>query len=105
MAFGEGIFSWTSIFVITVVATGIWIIIEIQRFKHKIFAIFLILLLISGYVSFAVVYKGNDIDLTSIPEIIDATKIYLLWLGSTFVNLKSVTANALKLYWSTNKTS
>ena len=103
MALGEGIFSWTSIFVLVIITVGIWIVIEIKRFKHKIFAILLIVLVIFSYVSFAVVAQNNELDFTSFSGVIEATKIYFSWLGSIFGNLKQITANVFKLDWSADK--
>ena len=103
MALGEGIFSWTSIFVLAIITIGIWIVIEIKRFKHKIFVILLIVLVIFSYVSFAVVAQDNELDFTSFSGVIEATKIYFSWLGSIFGNLKQITANVFKLDWSANK--
>ena len=103
MALGEGIFSWTSIFVLAIITIGIWIVIEIKRFKHIIFAILLIVLVIFSYVSFAVVAQDNELDFTSFSGVIEATKIYFSWLGSIFGNLKQITANVFKLDWSANK--
>lgn len=105
MVFGEGIFSWTSIFVLTIISIGIWVVIEIKRLKHKIFAVFLIILIIFSYVSFTIVAQDNEMDFTSVSGIVKATKIYFSWLGSTFENLKTITTNVFKLDWSADKIS
>ena len=91
MVLGEGVFSWTGIFILAIVVAGIWIIIEMQRFKHKLLAIFLISLIILSYV-------------TTIPGIINGIKIYFSWLGTLFGNLKTITTNVIGLDWSANQT-
>jgi hypothetical protein len=86
-------------FVIAIVVVAIWLIIEMKRLKHKIFAILLIGLIIFTYVSFTVSLKGKDVDLKSIGGVIDAGKLYVAWLGGIFGNLKSVTTYAFKQDW------
>ena len=103
MALEEGIFSWASILIITMISVGIWIVIEIKRFKHKIFAMLLIALVIFGYASFIIVTQNNDIDFTSVVGISEATKIYFSWMSSIFENLKTITSNAFKLDWSADE--
>ena len=95
----ESLFSGTGIFILAVLVAGIWIIIEIRRFRHKIFAIFLIVLLILSYLSFFTVFRGQDLDLTTISGIMTATKIYFSWLLSIYDNFKSLTVNAIRMDW------
>tara|TARA_Y100000034_G_scaffold45400_1_gene55827 strand:- start:8100 stop:8405 length:306 start_codon:yes stop_codon:yes gene_type:complete len=90
--------------VISVLIIAIWVIIEIKRLKHKLFAIFLIGLLLFAYFSSVVVFKEKDIDYKTIPGIIDATKIYFSWLGFIFSNMKTITAGAVQMDWESNET-
>jgi hypothetical protein len=88
-----------TLLVITVLIAAIWIIIEIKRLKHKLFAIVLIGLILFSYLSFNAIFKEEKVDFTSLPGIIDASKIYFSWLGSIFVNLKSITNYAVQQNW------
>ena len=97
-------FSGTAFFVIVLLIISIWIIIELRRFRHKIFAIFLIMSILFLYISFIVVFNGQEIDLTSISGIGDATKLYFSWLGSLGGNVKTIAANVIHLDWSYNIT-
>ena len=81
-----------------------WILIEVKRFKHKIFAIFLIVLILFTYISFSYTLSGQDLDLKTIPGLTEAGKLYFVWLGSMFSNLKSITTNAIKMDWKGNTT-
>ena len=103
MALGEGVFSWTSIFVLAIITIGIWMVIEVKRLKHKIFAILLIIIIIFSYASFAIVVQDNKMDFTSVSGITEATKIYFSWIGSIFKNLKTITTNVFKLDWTADK--
>lgn len=88
----------TLIFLIVIII-GIWLIIEVKRLKHKVFAIFLILLILFSYLSFAVVIKGKDIDLKTVGGWKTATKLYYSWLVNAFHNVKAVTSYASKQDW------
>ncbi len=95
-------FGWTFI-VVSVLIIAIWILIEIKRLKHKLFAIFIIVLILFSYISFSVVIKEQDLDLKTPSGIIKATKLYLLWLGSVFDNMKTITGSAVKMDWGINE--
>jgi ABC-type microcin C transport system permease subunit YejE len=94
----------TTLITVVVLVVAIWIFIEMKRFKHKIFAILLILLILFTYMSFAATIKGKDLDFKSIDGIKEAGQLYFSWLGSIFGNLKSLTSNAISMNWSVNKT-
>ena len=90
----------TTIIILVLVAVLIYALIEIQRFKHKLFAFFLIGLLIFGYISTTIVFKDQNIDIKSIDGLKKGFKLYFSWLGSVFGNIKSITADAVKMDWS-----
>ena len=92
-------------FIVAALVVVIWVLIEVKRMKHKIFAIILIALIIFSYVSASVIFKNQDINFKTVPGIIKASKIYFSWLGSVFVNMKTVTANVINMDWGMNKTS
>ncbi len=95
-----------TLLVVAVLIIAIWVIIEIKRFRHKLFAIFLIVLILFTYISFTSVLKGKDINLKSASGLKEAGSLYLSWLGSVFGNLKSITTHAIHMDWShVNKTS
>lgn len=83
---------------------AIWVIVEFKRFRHKFFAILLILLIIFTYFSFVVALKGKDIDFGSVDGLKKAGKLYFAWLGSAFSNLKLITSNAVRMNWTPNST-
>ncbi len=86
-------------FIVAIVVVAIWLIIEMKRLKHKVFAILLIGLILFTYISFTVSLKGKDIDFKSVSGVIEAGKLYFSWLGGVFGNLKSLTAYAFKQDW------
>ncbi len=88
----------TLIIVFSLIAL-IWLSVEFKRFKHKFFAILLILLIIFSYFGFIIAIKGKDIDLKTSEGIKKAVGIYFSWLGHVFKNIKLITANAIKMDW------
>ncbi len=88
-----------SLFILAAVIIVIWVLIEVKRMKHKLFAIFLIGLIIFSYVSMSVVFSDSEINVKTIPGAISAGKIYFSWLGSLFGNMKSITSHAISLDW------
>ena len=93
----------TTLIVIGVLVAAIWLIIEIKRFKHKIFAVLLIALILFTYISFVSVIKGKDLDLKSIEGIKSAGTLYMSWLGGIFSNFKTITNNAINMDWKFNE--
>ena len=91
-----------ALFVTIIAVVAIWVVLEVKRLKHKLFAIFLIGLVLFGYLSFSYTMRNNNIDLTTISGLFDASKIYLSWLAGAFDNIKFLTANAVKMDWSGN---
>lgn len=85
--------------IVAVVVVAIWLIIEAKRLKHKVFAIFIIALILFSYISFSVVIKNNDIDLKTTEGWKIASKLYFNWLGHVFSNIKDVTTYAIKKDW------
>ena len=90
--------------IIAVLVVSIWVIIEIKRLKHKLFAIFLIGLILIGYFSFTYAIRGQDIDFKTVSGVIEGSKLYFSWIGSAFGNIKLITTNAINMNWGTNKT-
>lgn len=87
------------VLILLVTISIVWVFIEVKRLKHKLFAIFLIGLILFSYFSFSFVFSGRKVDLTSVRGIIEAGEIYLSWLGNVFSNIKVITSSAIKMDW------
>jgi hypothetical protein len=96
-----------SIVIIGVVAlvVAIYLIFELKRMKHKIFAIFLIGLILFGFFSFNAVFSGKELKIESMSDLENVVKVYFNWLGYTFNNVKIITSNVVKMNWKGNQTS
>ena len=85
--------------IVSILVLGIWVMVELRKFKHQLWAFVLIALILFGYISFTLTTRNHDIDYTSFSGIIKAIKIYFSWLGSVLVNLKSIVGHAIGLDW------
>ena len=84
---------------VAVLILAIWILVEFKRFRHKVWAILLILLILGAYFSFNSVTKGKDLDLKTAAGLKEAGGLYLSWLGHAFTNMKTITSNAINMDW------
>ena len=82
----------------------IYVFLEIKRFRHKLTAFFLIGLILLFVISALVVFNGKEINYGSIDGAKTAGVLYFSWLKVIFVNLKTLTANAIHMDWISNKT-
>lgn len=94
-----------TLLIVLILVVAIWVLIELKRFRHKVLAIFLILLILFTYVSFVATVKGKDIDFTTTDGVKKAGQLYFSWLGSIFRNFKSLTANAINMDWKVNESN
>ena len=94
-----------ALIIISILIIGIWVLVELRRMKHKLWAIFLICLVLFSYISFSLVLKGQDIDYKSVGGLIQAGKIYFSWLGGVFGNVKTITGSAVDMDWGVNESN
>lgn len=94
-----------ALILVLVLIAAIWLFIEFKRFRHKMLAVFLILLILFTYFSFSAVIKGKNLDLKTLDGMKQAGNMYLLWLGNIFKNVKTVTTNAINMSWKINESS
>jgi len=99
MLFEGGFFSGTGILIISAIIIAIWVLIEVKRFKHKIFAIFLMVAIVFLYFGAFAVFQDREVDFGSVSGIMDATKVYFSWLVNIFGNFKTLTVGAVQLDW------
>ena len=84
-----------TLLVVIALVVLIWILIEVKRMRHKIFAIFLIFLIFFFYFSFTASIAGKNIDFSTPSGWTNAGGLYFSWLSNAFVKVKSVTAYAI----------
>jgi len=73
--------------------------IHFRNIRHKISAIFLVLLLLFAYLSVFSVIRANGIDIKSPSGVFQVVKVYFSWLGYMFDNVKVLTGNVVRMDW------
>ena len=91
-------------FVMIILIFAVWLIFKLKGFQHKFLTIFLIGLILFSFVSFSLVFQGQDASIKNVSDIDKVTKLYFSWLGSIFNNMKMLTTQAIKMDWQGNKT-
>ena len=92
--------------IIGLIVAVIWIFVELKRFRHKIWAVFLIALILFSYFGFVIAIKDKGLNLKSVDGLRTAGKLYWGWLGTVFKNTKTITGNIVNLDWTaTNVTT
>lgn len=92
-------------FFIAALVLAVWFLFGFKRFKHRLLAIFLIVLILFSFFSFSVAFKGEEISIKNISDLGRIAKIYFSWLGNLFGNVKTLTGQAVKMDWQGNKTT
>tara|TARA_Y100000310_G_C20222740_1_gene596499 strand:- start:252 stop:551 length:300 start_codon:yes stop_codon:yes gene_type:complete len=93
-----------TLLVVAVLVIAIWVVLEMQRLKHRSYAIALIFILLIFYFTATYSLKGRDVDLTTVSGVGAAAKIYLNFIASSLGNLKTLTSHAVELDWNGNET-
>jgi hypothetical protein len=92
------------ILIVIILAVVLWGMIEMNKIRHKVYAIFAIGLLFFLVISGSFVLNGKNINLNSVDGIFEAGKLYLSFLGVAGKNLFTLTGNAVNLDWNPNLT-
>lgn len=88
--------NWIIIGVLVILA---FLFLRIRHIKHKFFLIVLLMILLFFYTTGSRVLSEQTINWQSIAGVEKGLKTYFAWLGGIFGNLKSITANAIKMDW------
>ena len=92
--------SWIVMVVLVVAAI---IALKMNRLRHKVWIIALIVLALFLYMSVTLVYKENELEFRTVEGILSSAKVYVGWLGNSFQNLRVIMGNVIKMDWvSTN---
>ena len=92
--------SWMVIAVLLVAAI---IALKMNKLRHKVWIIALIVLALFLYMSVTLVYRENELEINTVEGILRSAKIYVGWLGNSFQNLRVVMGNVIKMDWTSSK--
>lgn len=94
--------SWLIIGILAILAI---LILKMNHFKHKIWILFIVLLVLFLYISISIVNDKYKLDLTTTDGVFHSFNIYLGWLANGFHNLRSLTGNAINMDWTETNAS
>lgn len=95
--------NWAIIVVLIVLA---FLILRIKHLKHKVFLVIIIMILLFFYTTGSRILAEQNVNWKSLSGLEKGVKVYFSWLGGIFSNLKTMTANAIKMDWTArNKTT
>lgn len=79
-----------------------WMIIKIKKIQLKSIAFLILFLLLFIFITGVYSLSGMNVSLKSPSEIFEAGKLYMNWLSGAFDNIKSITANVIRMDWKIN---
>lgn len=91
--------------VIILLVAAIWVLLEFKRMRHKFFGIFIIGLILFTYFGFAASLNGQSVNLTTLSGWGKAGELWFSWFSNIFTQVKSITAYAIHLNWSTTNST
>jgi hypothetical protein len=94
-----------TILIISILIIAILVLVRLKKFKHEMVAVFLIVLILFGFFSFNAVFKGKNISVNNVSDVGKVVKLYFSWLGNVVHNIKTISAQAVKMNWQGNKTT
>ena len=82
----------------------LFVIFKSKEVKHRVFSIFILLLIVFVALTFSQIISQPGVNFYSFEGIMGAGKLYFIWLKHAFSNVVQLTGNAVKLDWGTNLT-
>ncbi len=87
-----------------IIIIAIFLLVKARYIKHKLFWIFIFILVFFFYLSFVWSGISSNVDLTTFDGAKTAGAVYIAWLGNAFDNIKIITGNVINMDWNINKT-
>ena len=92
------------IVIVIVIIFVIFILVKMRYVKHKLGWLIMLGIILVLYIGFLASTGGKDINYNSWDGTQTAIKLYLSWMSHNIDNLKTITANTIKLDWNPNVT-
>ena len=77
---------------------GLLFLIRFRHFKQRFFVFFIVIVILFFFVTSQILLKGVNLKTTAGIE--QAFRIYLVWFGHAFSNIKTITSNVIHMDWS-----
>lgn len=98
-------FNWFIIIVIVLVIIVLSKISHLKHTRHKLFLLVFIFLLAFFAISFYLVCRYNNIDMTTVNGFTAGMKVYGGWLSNSYQNIAVLTGYAIGMDWKANNAS
>lgn len=85
--------------VLIVAVALIWLFFKARHFKHRTYAILIILIFVFFFVTGVKVIGDNKLDVTTFNGVLTAGKLYFSWLFQLGGNVKNLVGNAINMNW------
>lgn len=92
--------NWIFIFALLVVGL---LLAKVKHLKHKSLAVFLALIVLFFCLTVPPAVKNSDVNFKTFSGVAETFKLYFVWLGHSFGNVKTLTGNAIKMDWVGNQ--
>lgn len=92
-------FAWILLGLILV---AVVIFIKLSHFRHRFFAVIIVILALFLFVSVTYVASKNSLDFSTYDGLMRSLKIYGGWLVNLFSNFRGLTGSAIKMDWTSN---
>lgn len=87
---------WVILLVVLLVVFGIF---QLRHMQHRFFLFLLFIIILLFFFTFTGVVSKSNIDLKSPAGTLQAIKVYGIWLGQAFSNVRTIVGNAVKMDW------
>ena len=81
------------------IALLIWLFVRAKHFKHRLYVLILIILMIVFYVTAVKVVESSGVDIKTLEGMVVAGRLYVKWLGNALDNTKTIVGEIIKMDW------
>ncbi|MBS3089561.1 hypothetical protein J4461_01620 [Candidatus Pacearchaeota archaeon] len=79
------------------------ILLKFKEIRHQLGIFIGLGILVFLVISFGTLSASNDLDLTSFDGVVSASKLYIVWLGNLFTNVKGISTYVVNQPWGINE--
>ncbi|MEK6820286.1 MAG: hypothetical protein AABX71_01095 [Nanoarchaeota archaeon] len=81
------------------IALLIWFFVRAKHFKHRVYVLILIALMIVFYITSIKIVESSGANIKTLEGMVVAGRMYVKWLGSVWDNTKTIAGEIIKMDW------
>ncbi len=85
--------------IIIAIVLLVWFFIKAKHFKHKVYVLVLMFLIIFFYATSVKVIESSGVDIKTLEGMVVVGKLYFKWLGNALDNTKTIVGEIIKMDW------